>query len=317
MNNPKVSILIPVFNRGKYIAECIQSALNQTYSNFEVVVVDNASTDSTWDICKEYAEKDSRVRIFQNKENIGPVKNWKRCFDEANGKYGKVLFSDDLMLPTFLEKTLPYIKNESVGFVFSAVEIGDRLGHGEAGLFWKNESALYSSKEFIEASLFGRNVPVSPCAALFRLRDLKKNLTCEILSPLFNDFSKHGAGPDLLLFLMTSLNYKDIAFVCEKLIFFRAHPGSITVSSSAMVCERYIQTKVYFSNRFSNRLPKGALEKLLLLEWVRHVRRGGFVSLKEFSRTYLFDEIKFNILSLVSAFIKWLRHILLAPKRRF
>jgi len=304
MEQAKVSVLIPVYNRQEFIGECIQSVLDQTYSNFEVVIVDNGSTDRTWEICIEYAAKDNRIRIFQNEKNVGPVLNWKRCFDEARGKYGKVLFSDDLMLPTCLEKTLPYMKNESVGFVFSAVEIGERLGYGETSFLWKGESTICSSKEFIEASFFGNSVPVSPCAGLFRLRDLKKNLTCEVPSPSFNDFSKHGAGPDLLLFLLTAMDYKHVAFVCETLVFFRAHPESITVSSSGMVRERYIQAKVYFSNRLS----KATLEQLLLLEWARYIRTEGFIGWKEFSRTYLFDEIKFNAFSLVGALKKRLKY---------
>jgi len=75
---PKVSILIPVFNRKDYIAECIQSALDQTFTDFEVVVVDNASEDGTWEICQQFAANDQRVRIFQNDTNIGPVRNWRR-----------------------------------------------------------------------------------------------------------------------------------------------------------------------------------------------------------------------------------------------
>ena len=91
-NYDLVSILIPVYNRETLIEDTVQSALNQTYPNIEIIVVDNKSTDRTWDILEKLANRDSRIKIFQNKTNIGPVRNWKRCIDNASGKYGKILW---------------------------------------------------------------------------------------------------------------------------------------------------------------------------------------------------------------------------------
>ena len=98
---PTVSILIPVFNREEFLPDCIQSALSQKYTDFEIIVVDNASNDRSWEIAKDFALNDSRVRVFRNDVNVGPVRNWQRCLDEATGEYAKFLFSDDLMLPDF------------------------------------------------------------------------------------------------------------------------------------------------------------------------------------------------------------------------
>ena len=96
-SSPKVSILIPVYNREAFIAACVQSALEQTFTDFEIIIVDNASTDTTWKICQQIAEQDKRIRIFRNERNIGPVRNWRRCIEEARGVYGKILWSDDLI----------------------------------------------------------------------------------------------------------------------------------------------------------------------------------------------------------------------------
>src|SRR5437879_4126737 len=101
MTVPLVSILIPLYNREQLLGPCIQSALDQTVRGFEVVIVDNASTDGTWQVCQAFAAKDSRVRIFRDPVNIGPVRNLQRCIQEARGQYGKILFSDDLIKPTF------------------------------------------------------------------------------------------------------------------------------------------------------------------------------------------------------------------------
>ncbi len=304
MKKPKVSVLIPVYNCESFIGECIQSALDQTYSDFEVVVVDNSSSDGTWGICQQYALRDQRVHIFQNSNNIGPVLNWKRCFDEASGEYGKVLFSDDLMFPCYLERTISLLENERVGFVFTVAEIGSQLNQGKDAFVWKKKSGLYCALEFIECSLFGSSTPLSPCAALFRISDLKQNLTCEIASPSFDDFSRHGAGPDLLLYLLTALEYEEVAFLHEKLMFFRSHADSISVSSKALVTDRYLQTRLYFSDRYLSSMNK----EFLMLEWIKRIRRDGYMGLKEFSRRYLFEPVNFSLSSLMYAFIKWLKY---------
>ena len=123
MDQALVSILIPVYNREEFIGECIESALVQTFASIEIVVVDNASTDKTWEICQQFAAKDHRVRVFQNDINIGPVRNWLACVMQARGEYTKILWSDDLIHPDFLEKMLPYLEDPCVGFVYSSAYI--------------------------------------------------------------------------------------------------------------------------------------------------------------------------------------------------
>ena len=196
---PLVSVLIPVYNREQLLGPCIQSALDQTVTDLEIIIVDNASTDGTWEVCHQFASRDRRVRIFRNETNIGPILNWQRCFAEARGKYGKILFSDDLMYPTFLEKTLPYMDDPEVGFVFTMAEIGSQPGTGQPAYKWANGSKKLPGSHFVRDALFEGIVPVSPGAALFRLNDLRKNLLLDVPSPTMNDFLSHGAGIDLLL----------------------------------------------------------------------------------------------------------------------
>ena len=104
-----VSILIPTYNREKIILETLNCAVNQTYKNTEVIVVDNKSTDNGFEIIKGFAKSHPNVRVYQNEENIGPVKNWLKCMDYATGEYAKILWSDDLIAPDFIEMTLPYL----------------------------------------------------------------------------------------------------------------------------------------------------------------------------------------------------------------
>ncbi len=175
---PLVSILIPVYNRVSLVGETIESARNQTYQNIEIIIVDNCSTDGTWDLLKDYAVKDNRIQIFQNPENIGPVRNWKRCIDEAKGEYAKILFSDDLIAENFIEETLLILdSNTEIGFVISRVILQnlENLTAKESTIKFP-EIKIFSRKKFIYGKIYGfNNFPNSPGCSLFRTCDLKNN----------------------------------------------------------------------------------------------------------------------------------------------
>ena len=302
MNIPKISILIPVFNRESFIGECIQSALAQTYANVEVVVVDNASDDGTWEICKKIAASDHRVKIFRNDTNIGPVRNWKRCIDEASGIYGKILFSDDLIESDFLKKTLPLIIKPDVGFVFSSVNIGSNPNNGLTRTKYAEKTGIYSMDDFITASLYGGEVPISPGCAIFRMDDLKINLLIEIPSPTIKDFFSHGAGPDLLLYLLAAKAYPSFGFVSEPLCFFRAHEGSISIADKTQYLSRcYMQAKVWFAESYYDTIQ---INDYYIHAWYQHCRaEGKIIKPSEFILSYSSTKSKFflyNILKLLS-----------------
>ena len=101
--NPKVSILTTVYNREKYLAECIESVLASTYQNWEMIIVDDQSSDSSVDIAKSYAIQDSRIKVYVNKENLGDYPNRNQAASYAIGKYLKYLDGDDLIYPHGLE----------------------------------------------------------------------------------------------------------------------------------------------------------------------------------------------------------------------
>jgi glycosyltransferase involved in cell wall biosynthesis len=227
-----VSILIPVYNRVSIIAETLASALAQTYENIEIVVVDNASTDGTWGVICDFAKKDSRIKAFQNESNLGPVRNWLRCVEEARGTFAKILWSDDLIAPNFLIETVPYFDNPEVGFVYTATKIFTRQPHEGVLSYSNGVSGVYDSERFIEGDFKGKGYPLSPGCAIFYLNDVKKNLLLQIPNSIGSDFSMHAIGNDLLLFLLTAHQYKKIAYVSEVLSFFRAHPGSISLEST-------------------------------------------------------------------------------------
>lgn len=103
-----VSVIVPVYNIERYLAWCIQSVLNQSYPFFELILINDGSTDSSPAICDEYAKKDSRVRVI-HKENQGPSATRNRGIDEANGDFIVFVDSDDLIQKRMLEKMVTAI----------------------------------------------------------------------------------------------------------------------------------------------------------------------------------------------------------------
>jgi glycosyltransferase involved in cell wall biosynthesis len=101
--SPKVSVLVPTYNYAHFLDETIQSALGQTYRDFELLIVDNCSDDDTAMVVAKY-QHDQRVSFHRNEKNLGLVGNWNRCLELAKGEYIKFLCADDKFEPTILEK---------------------------------------------------------------------------------------------------------------------------------------------------------------------------------------------------------------------
>ena len=270
MSSPLVSIMVPVYNRRALLADCLKSALAQTCRDLEVVVVDNASTDGTWDVCREFARHDSRVRIFRNAENIGPVRNWQRCFKEAQGRYGKLLFSDDVLSSHYLERTLPLMRDPHVAFVFTMALIGPDPRQSKPAYRFGLHTGKFSRSRYLHRALLNSGVPVSPGAALFRVSDLRGSLQLSIPSPTIGGFEEHGAGIDLLLYLMTAARYEQVGFVAEPLVFFRAHEGSITLSGDFRLADAYHQARIWFA---AHTQARWTLASTLAAAWLSSMKQ--------------------------------------------
>jgi glycosyltransferase involved in cell wall biosynthesis len=104
MHVPRVSIGLPVYNGENYLRMAIDSVLEQDYTDFELIISDNASTDATQTICREVAAADPRVRYYRNEINIGASGNYNRVFDLARGEFFKWAAHDDVHLPGFLRR---------------------------------------------------------------------------------------------------------------------------------------------------------------------------------------------------------------------
>ena len=125
---PRVSIVLPSYNHEKYVRECIQSALDQTYQDFEIIITDDGSTDGTVNVIKEF--DDSRIQLYTHTENEGACNAINNCIKKAAGEYIAVLNSDDAWEPTKLEKQVKYLDSHpEIGAVFTKVVLVDEAGN--------------------------------------------------------------------------------------------------------------------------------------------------------------------------------------------
>jgi glycosyltransferase involved in cell wall biosynthesis len=112
MNEPLVSIGLPVYNGDNYLADALDSILAQTFTDFEVVIADNASTDDTEVICRRYAASDTRIRYHRQPQNLGAAPNYNSAYHRSRGRYFKWSAHDDLLEPTFLQKCVDVLDNQ-------------------------------------------------------------------------------------------------------------------------------------------------------------------------------------------------------------
>lgn len=120
MKNNIISILMPVYNVENYIDEAIESILNQTYQNFELIVVDDCSTDNTYEHVEKYSRNNSKVKLFKNNENMKICKTLNRALSEAKGDYIARMDGDDISTPDRLEVLMGYLeKHKDISLVGS------------------------------------------------------------------------------------------------------------------------------------------------------------------------------------------------------
>lgn len=168
---PAVSVCIPTYRGATHIAAAIESVLAQDYADFELVIIDDNSTDDTAKIVCRF--RDPRIRFLQNAVNLGPQENWNRCLSEARGRYFKLLPQDDLLSPECLTKQVAILDQDvaqRLALVFCArtiIDSGDRpimargLSEGRTGVI----NAQVLIRQCVRR---GTNLIGEPGAVMFR-----------------------------------------------------------------------------------------------------------------------------------------------------
>jgi len=143
---PRVSVGLPVYNGERYLTATIGSILAQSFADFELIVSDNASTDRTSEICRDFAERDPRVRYVRNERNLGAGPNYDNCFHRSRGTYFKWAAHDDCLAPDYLAKAVAALDAapEAVLCTVGITEIGP---HGEVLRTYANSFPGVSSRD--------------------------------------------------------------------------------------------------------------------------------------------------------------------------
>ena len=119
MNKKLISVLLPVFNAEEDINIAIQSILNQSYKDLELLIIDDGSTDNSYQICMNISEQDNRVKVFRNHNNLGLTKSLNLLINESNGKYLARQDADDWSEETRFEKQLKFMNDENIDVVYA------------------------------------------------------------------------------------------------------------------------------------------------------------------------------------------------------
>lgn len=171
---PKISVCIPVFNGAAYVQQAIESAMHQGFQDFELVVVDNCSVDSTVAIVQKIsASLSGKLRLYQNVKNLGLAGNLNKCLEYANGEYIKYLLVDDLLLPNCLELMAKALDTEPA----VSLVCGKRLIIDDESLVTGDKSysqlgGVFPGSKAITRCLYAGNFIGEPTAVMFRKADL-------------------------------------------------------------------------------------------------------------------------------------------------
>lgn len=287
---PLVSVLIPVYEREALLPETVASVLAQDLTDLEVVIVDNASSDGTWDVCRGLAAADPRVRIFRNDTNVGPVRNWQCCIAEARGRYGKILFSDDRMAPDFLSRTVPYMVCEDIGFAYTGgMVVTPEYSLRLFGFPTTYPMGVIPSEVYLERALFSvrnhiHSPPVTPSCGLFRMTDLRRNVLDSLPGCTLGGFADCGAGVDALIYLLTARSHPYVAWVNEPLVTLLAGGITDTLVREGRFHAYYDQAACWFAAR----APETDLGGMLMARaWNHEIsRRGSLVVREEIHRNF-------------------------------
>lgn len=219
MSEPLVSVVTPVYNGGKFIAECVESVLSQSHRNLEYVVLDNASTDDTPKILADYASRDARIRIQRNPETLYFLDNWNRSLEliSPESRYCRVLHADDTMYPDALASTVAVAESAPSVAIVGGLRL--RGEHIECSGLPTSQS-VFSGQDVVRSFLKGEYYALAPTSMLVRAELVRARRPFYPRNYLHADLA---ACYDILA-------DRDYGFVHQVLSFSRKHAQSITTT---------------------------------------------------------------------------------------
>lgn len=248
-----VSVVMNAYNHEKYISEAIESILNQSFKDLELIIIDDSSHDTTPLIIRKYQTQDSRIRAIFHEKNMGIAETMNECISEAKGKFISFISSDDVWLTAKLEKQLEILKENENALVWSEGEVIDGSGYPRGFSFTQMHRASKKRKsgnillELIDDNfIFGQSLITKTEYA----KCVKYNSQLKYL----NDYQ----------FMVDLASQHDFLFIPEPLAKYRIHgKNSILRDKSDWLADR-IMLRTYFLQKYGNVMSNNLKANLYL-----------------------------------------------------
>lgn len=228
-----ISIVVPVYNASKYLKECIDSLLNQTYKNLEIILINDGSTDNSLNICKSY--NDSRIKVI-DKQNSGVSKTRNLGIETSSGKYLMFVDSDDYLDLDYVEKMYNYLKENNYTTVISGLT---QVTDNKKIIGYVKHSSNNCSLTFnnIVPEIVNKITLCSSCKTLFSLEELKNNKL---------KFKENMKFCEDMLFSFDNLSKtKSIGYLNNNGYYYRKNDESITNNTGLDTFKIYLENNLY------------------------------------------------------------------------
>ncbi|MBI5419761.1 MAG: glycosyltransferase [Deltaproteobacteria bacterium] len=215
MDKPKVSVCIPTYNYARFLPQAIDSVLNQSFTDFELIIIDDCSVDDTKELVARYAAEDKRIIFEVNPVNVGMVQNWNRCLRKARGEYIKYLFGDDLFCSkdALMQMVDVLDADHSISLVASARNVIDPGSEILKVLSHFKDKEVIDGAEVTKACIYSQqNLVGEPSAVMFRKKHAGR---------CFDTRYKQLVDLEMWFHLLEQGNF---AYINEPLSSFRVHP---------------------------------------------------------------------------------------------
>lgn len=242
---PLVSLLIPTFNNGKTVGESIESCIRQTFLDVEILIYDEASRDNTREVVNAYAARDRRIRVMTSDSNSGPLRAWRKLLHEARGRYCTFVWSDDLLLPKYVETLVKVLLENPKDLLAGCnayryyLPADPNAPVAAANLerpdpSWGMLNECYSTARLkgdaYALGIFAKVYPVTQMCNLFVTTAAREVFDhyIDIPNPYGFDYSRLAYGNDVAFLSELGLRSGELVQVGEPLVVARSSPGSLT-----------------------------------------------------------------------------------------
>ena len=298
----KIDILLATYNGEKFVKEQIESILNQTYENFNLIISDDASTDNTLNILEEYEKKDTRIKVFKKEKNKGLIDNFEFLLKNVTSDYFMFSDQDDIWKKDKIEKSINKLNEENSGLVYTDLEIVDEKLNVIYPSYWKYKQIYKKIKKYNNFEALYLNNFVTGCTILAKSKYIKDILPL----PRNSKFVLHDYWTALII------SAKDkISYVEEPTIQYRQHKNNRVGSSRKSdqlenfedLRNLFIRVKIEHFEVFKENIEKIKTKESSkytneALKYFENLKKVKYINLKNwklFFRLYKYEEFSYTI----------------------